>query len=182
MGQGAAIVGRQLARKRRTRRMAAPAPSPRKGMGKAVAQHPVGKPQGGFKGWKGQSKGYDGKSGGKGLNWLDEPGWGYEMSSGTSDQAAFHIEVEKESAPEHGCRNLNPKPIRCDSRCSMLEVTDYDGEDFPSLTATTAGPQSKERADGNLKVRGKRPRTNGTQGAVRGRHRPGQEQQPGPPA
>ena len=72
------------------------------------------------------------------------------MSSGTSDQAAFHIEVEKESAPNHGCRNLNLKPIRCDSRFSMLEVTDYDEEGFPSLTATTSGPQSKERGDCNL--------------------------------
>ena len=129
-----------------------------KGWGKQWPSPPWANPKGGYKGWKGQPKGFAGKSGGKGLHWLEEPAWSYEMNSGNpsgmGEQAAFHVEIEDDSATQQCCRNLSSQPVRCSNRFDALEVTD---EEYPTLPEATQDTQPRERADGALRLRGKRP-------------------------
>ena len=129
-----------------------------KGWGKQWPSPPWANPKGGYKGWKGQPKGFAGKAGGKGLHWLEEPAWSYEMNSGNpsgmGEQAAFHVEIEDDSATQQCCRNLSSQPVRCSNRFDALEVTD---EEYPTLPEATQDTQPRERADGALRLRGKRP-------------------------
>ena len=117
-----------------------------KGWGKQW-QDPWAGQKGFSKGWKGQRKGFDGKAGGKGLHWLEDPGWGYEQNLAMGDQPAFHLSTEPRPTPSsHNLCDINrTNPIACRNRFAVLEATDCDVEDMVKIPTLEASTGNKPR-------------------------------------